>query len=642
MEVKLNHLRSRYLLKYILIPFLLIIPILLFVIPTITFGTGDIRMIKHFSQDEASLVEFAGKTYSKLFVPLEDNVTYPQLFYYLAGTILIPYTFLEGVNYQIIVIGLRSLDLLAALISTVVIYFFCLRFFKSIKVGILSSLLFTTTPIYLGWLTISRPHPLEILFILVTFYYCFKTVAENNIKIINSAIIFSGLATATKFGGLFLIAPLIVTYLYLVFQQPTVNLIESLRKKIRLIYIIASTMLIFTSLIPYFTTKLYLKFQNKFNIFNINNLSEFIHSRNFRLLLLVSISLFLFFLFWSIINFFSNKACKINYYSKNKLCRFLIITDKTLLFLFTVIFVNMLIFLIFNPAYLIFPMDTIKQMGIQFAKTTMSTSLNAGLNKPIIDLAALEWLKMLFGDFLLNKWFGLLFICYFFYEFFYFKINLLKSYNFIVQRSLFWSYIVVLLLFLIIFVFHRADQYLIPITAITGILISFSIFEIPNQIKIKSVKYLIITVLVFLMSLGFYNRTKFLIERFNIKKEHKNDTGVLIGRWLEKNFDSNFRIWTDSDEFYIPLTFKHVSFMYWHEDLDNHIHDIITFEPDLLLITSPYDPLLQNSMKLSNAIKENKLKGFQLVKKFSYEGSYAKQGVYKEIFVFTKNIQGRY
>lgn len=636
MDIGTWQLNKKSFLTNICFPLLLIMPILLLTIPIISLGTDDIRMIKHFNQDEASLVEFAGKTYSKLFVPLEYNVTYPQFFYYLAGVILWPYTFLKGVNYQVIVIGLRCLGLLSASVSVIFIYFFCIKFFKSVSIGILSSLLFSTTPAYLITLLISRPHPLEILFILIVLYFCFSILERPSKNSLFKAVFFSGLATATKFGGLFLIPPLLLTYFYLVNQQSKFELIGSLKPRIKLIYLIVYSMLITSVFIPLFAVKLYLKFQDKFKFFHINNLSEFLSSRNFRLLLFTSIFLFLYFLCWGIINFFSDKFSKIQS-RQNKSNRFLFMLNKMLLFLFYVIFANIAIFLLFNPAYFLFPMSNLKQMCLQFAKTTMGTSLDVGLNRPIFDFGGLLWLKMFFEWWVLGKWFGLLFLVYFFYEVLRFKRNWRGCKIFAIQRGLFWLYSLCLLSFLVIFASHKTHHYLIPISAVVGILISFAIFEIPKQFKFKLIKYPVFLIFSLILCLGFYRRATLLIDRYNIKLGNNNkETGILIGRWLEKNFDNNSKIWKDSTDFYIPPAFKNVSFKYGRDGINYLLNNMQTIDPDILVITNPYDSSLQDAKKIDEAIKEGLLKSFQLVKSFDYEGSYAKEGVYRKVFIYSR------
>lgn len=623
----------------IVIPILLLLPVLLFSLPIITLGTDDLMMIKHFNADEAILIKHAGKIYSKIFTPIEENSIAPQFFNYVAGIVLFSYTFMKGVNHQVIAIGLRELDLLLALISTVFIYFFCIRFFKSILIGILSSLLFSTTPAFLLTLLASRPHPLEILFLFIAFYFCFSVLEKPDKKSLFLAIFFSGLATATKFGGIFMIPTLLVTYMYSIWKSSPYSLNESLKRKAKSIYIISVIIMFCSASIPFIALRLYLKIPEKFLVYKIHNLFEFIHSRSFRLLLLMVASLFLYALLWIIINFLSNKYSTINF-EKNKRIRYLFIVNKSFLFLFYIVLFSLAMLFILNPHYFLFPKETLRYfVRIQLAKMTMGTAFNPGLNKPIFDSGGLIWLKMIFDDYVLNKWFALLFLFYFFYEVYTFRKSRKSCLVFTIQKGLFWLYGLILLLFLVIFVSHKPHHYLIPIATVMGILISFAIFQIPKQFEVKLIRYPLFLIFVLILCFGFYRRTTLLVNHYNIKRSHNNkETGILIGNWLKKNFDNNCKIWTDSHEFYIPPSFKNVSFMYSYEDINNYLDDIDLMDADILLITNAYDSYLQNAAKVNEAIKEGALKSYQLVKSFDYKGHYAKEGVYKKVFVYSKSL----
>ena len=301
---------NNFWIKNVLVPLFLIMPILLFAIPCIPPGTNNLRMIYHFDQDEGSLVEFAGKTYSKGVVPLEYNVTYPQLYYYLAGIFLFPYTLLKGINYQVIIITLRSFNVLIEILTIVFLYFFCLKFFKSIWVGILSCLLLATSPEYLSWLINSRPQLLEILFILVAFYFYFKLVEKYNRGVLLAMIVFTGLATATKFGGIFLLPIAFLTYLYSILKVPILDSIEYLKDRSKIIYTLSALLMVISLSTSIISVLVYLKIPEKFHILGIWSLKEFLHFRNFRILLLVSVILFLFSLLWFVLNLFTDRCFK--------------------------------------------------------------------------------------------------------------------------------------------------------------------------------------------------------------------------------------------------------------------------------------------------------------------------------------------
>lgn len=627
--------RNRFLVN-IVIPFLLVLPILWLVLGTIALGTDNLRMIKHFDVDESTLVEFAGKTYSHIFVPLEDNVTYPQFFYYLAGIVLFPFTLLKGINYQMIAIILRSLNTFAGMLTAIFIYFFCLKFFRSILAGILGSLLFSTIPGYMCWLVNSRPHPLEILFILLVFYFCFRIVEQYRPKFLIGAIIFCGLATATKFGGLFLIPIIWVACLYYIVQLRTPALVNYLKPKIKWVYLYTSGIILILALIPVAAIQLYFKYQNKFYIFGIKNFNDFLHYRNFRLLLLFVGILILGALIWLVINMLAQKFLKNN--SLTEKYRYIFILDKSTLSLFYIFVNNLLIFLLFNPSYFLFPLSTFKRMGIQFAKSTMSTSLDPGLSRPIFDPKGFVWLKMLFEDSMVNVWFGLLVLAYFIYEVIYFRKNWRSSREFVFQRLLLLIYSVFLFIILIIFLSHRPHHYLLPIAMALSILSSFGIIAIIRQAKTNFFRRFLILVFGVVLVLGFYMRFGYLAKLYELKTSMTSmaDTGLLIGEWLKNNFNSNVKIWVDSNEFYIPPEFKNVYSIYVTDAIENNFENIKRIGSDILVITSAYDPFLKNAQKVEQAIKEGRFKGFRLEKVFNYEGPLVKEGWYKTIFVYSK------
>lgn len=632
----MKEINTPFLFKNIFIPLILVLPIICFSFTTLTLGTDNIRMIRHFDIDESGLVGHAAKTYSHFVVPLEDNVTYPQLFYYLAGIAMIPYTQLKGVNYQAIVIALRSLNTLAGIATAILLYFFCLRFFRSYWVGIISSLFFTLNSQYLCWLVNSRCHPLELLFILCVIYFCYAAIEGSDSKSLKLAAIFSGLATATKFGGIFLIPIIWVTELYISIRSKISNLIVFLKPKIKLIYIYATGIIITAIAIPFSVILLYLKFRHKFiKPFGIYTLNDFLHYRNFRLLILVSEILAVTGILWIVINYINNKYIKENLYNIRRK-GFPLFLNKSMLFLFHIILVNILIFLFWNPSYFIYPILTIKRMGLQFAKTTMSTALDPGIKKAIFDPGGFIWLKMLFSNAFLNLWFGLLLGGYFIYELLRLSKSLKNDRDGLFKRSLLFFYSAIVISFLILFVSHRPDHYLLSLVMILGILMSFFLVSVISKPKKFIIRFLLGLVFIPILILGFYKRLGPLTELYELKKWSSGikDTGVLCGKWLENNYPADTKIWLDSNEFYIPPSFYNIHFMYWNDKIERNIKAIKELDPDILVITNAYDSSLKNTQKINTAIKNEELSSFELKKEFQYTGPLSKY--YTKIFVYGK------
>lgn len=632
--------KYRFFAYKFLIPCLLILPVLFFSLPLITKGADNLRMIGHFDPDEASLVEYAGETYSHVFVPLKENAAYPQLFYYVSGIFLFPFTFLHGINHHVITIVLRASNVLYGVATGILIYFLLFRLFKSVWIGIISSLLFTTTPEYLWWLVNARPHPLEILFILMIFYFCLMMVDAYRKKLLIATAIFIGLATATKLGGLFTVPPVLFTCLYSFSKVKTADLKNYLKNKASLIHFICITMLIVSILIPIVSAFLYMRLHEKFFVLGIDNLSEFMHSRDYRLLLAGSLFLFLISFFWFSVNIFSRTAYKDN--AQAEKFKNILVINKSFLTLFLILSTTFLIFIIFTPHYLLYPLKTVKKTGFQFVKSTMSTSLDPGLHKPILDSGGLVWFKMLFDNSIFNSWFGALFLMYALIELFNFRKEWNNNRTSLIKRLILWSYIITLFSILVIFLSHRPHHYLLPIAMTMCILIGYGIVAIAKISPHGPVRSFLIVIVSWLLIAGFYDRSHRITYLYDAKAGKVNaiDTGIVMGEWLKDHYDTNSIIWKDSSNFYIPPEFKKIAFMRHEDDISSYFSQINQLEPDLMVITSRSDKNLTNVRKVEAAIESGALRGFNQVKKFLYTGPLALDntefGAYIYIYIYER------
>ena len=632
---------STFWLKNILIPLFLAIPILCFALPVIPLGTENIEMIRHFDADEGSLIAFAGKTYSQGVIPLEYNVTYPQLFYYLAGVVLFPFTFLKGINHHVIVIALRSFNLIISITTVVFLYFFCLRFFKSIFVGILSSLMLATTPGYISWIINSRPHLLEIAFLLATLYFCFKMADRYQFKYLMFSIIFAGLATATKFGGIFMIPVIWCSYVWGKRSVPVSTLVDDSKSNSRKIAILSSLLMIISILIPIALIFVYPRIAEKLHFFGIKNFNDYLHFRNFRIVLLLMVMLFACSFFWFFLNRFSYKFSR-----DEKLVKkypYMLTLNKSLLVLFCILIGIIFIFFICNPYYLLYPRSTVKEMGFQFAKSTMGTAYDPGLRKPILGASGLIWIRMLFENSLLNIWFGLLLLYYFVFESSKLKKNFISDKTFIFQRILLLIYSIILFLVLVTFLKHRTHHYLLPILITIGILISYAIVETIKYALSNSIKLFLTIILSSFLILGFYNRIISIRHMCEYFMSKPTDTGIAAGKWLENRYDKDVTIWKDTNEFYIPPKFKNIYFMHWQDNIVDHFLNIKNVDPDILIITNELDKSLKNAKEIDSAIQDKTLGPFKLIKRFDYQGPLAftkspkgENGLYPCTFIYEK------
>ena len=166
----------------------------------------------------------------------------------------------------------------------------------------------------------------------------------------------------------------------------TLDYVNSNKKRI---YAAISLTFLASVLIPPLAVLAYSLLKNKFIIFGINSTTDFLHSRNFRLILSVSVLLFLSGCAWLYIHLLCLRA--------SKKAQPLFVLNRSLLVLFYTTISTALLFLALNPSHWVF-VESIKQTGFQIAKSTMGTSFNPGFKRPIFDPAALAWFKTLFDN----------------------------------------------------------------------------------------------------------------------------------------------------------------------------------------------------------------------------------------------------
>lgn len=550
---------SNFWVKSILLPILLIVPVVWFAIPAIPHGTDNIRIIAHFDKDEATLAVFAEKIYSRGLVPMDGaTFSYPQLFYYLGGIILFPYTLLKGIDDQTITIVLRCLNTMSVLLTVIFAYFFVLRFFKSIFAAVLSGMLLATMPEYLWWAVNSRPHPLELLFILIAIYFCFKIVEKYELKLLVGAILFSSLAASTKYGGFFLIPIIWLSCLFDIFKLRMSDLINYLKEKSKTIYFIAS-LIIFSIVSAYLLFGfLFFRLKGLFIKHSINNLGDIIQIKEIRLILAFSLVLLLFGVGWWIINVISNKLSQDVVEAKH---HYLFVLNKGFLVFCGIVAAIIFLFLILNPTYWLFSADTAKTTLLQIVQTTMgSTGLDSVKNRPIFDAESLVWFGRLFDNRILNVFWGILLLFYVLYELLFFKQNWHLNKNSVFQRILLWVYAVSVFLFLFLFVLHKAHHYLLPVGIVSSLLIPFGMVEVVKKIKLISIKILLIVFFCTMVIAGFYMRVNMIIEMRDTKlgKNDRVDAGLLLGRYLENKYTADRVICIDDIATYIPAKFQHV------------------------------------------------------------------------------------
>ncbi len=629
---------SRPIIKDWLLCLLIALPILFILIPMLNLGTDNFNMVRHFDRDESDLIEFAGKTYSHGLIPLEKDIAYPQLFYYASGIFLFPYTLLKGIDYHLIIVYLRSFNLLMVFISLIFTYFFALRFFKSRFAAFLSCLLLATNK-QIFWLAVnSRPHLLSMFFILAAFYCCFKIVEKYQKGVFILAGIFTGLAAATNLFGIFLIPSLSIALFYSFTKEKTADLLTGLKSKFRLIYALSFSLICTAAIIPAFCIFMYFKRTRWFNFIGIYSLQQFLNFRNFKILLLACMLVIAIGILWFVINYFTSVSVRKHTTEDGN--RPLLLFDKSILYSVLLIIGTGLVFLCTNPAYFLFPIQNIKTLLVQLAQTTMGPQLNY-FRRPIFDFNASQWFLMLFDNNVFNVWFGILLLAYALYEIFNFKNNWKRNRDFVMQRILIWVFVLFLFLVLFICVSHRPHHYLLPMVPLLGVLIAFGINETMKWIRITWLRWLCMGIFSGLLLLGFYFRFQGIFEFWRFKKQcNSGEFGMIIGKWLQDKFPRTATIWKDSQDFYIPSYFDNIDYIKAADNITQKYSDIIKINPDILVITSEFDLELKNAQNIEKAINVGVLRNYKKIKIFKYSGPLelgkTDHGKYKEIVIYAR------
>jgi hypothetical protein len=578
-------------IKVLLLPLLLIIPVVWFAAPLIPYGTDNIRLIRHLDLDEAGLIEFAAKIYSQGLVPMDGaHFAYPQLFYYVAGFILFPFTLIKGIDYTTITVVLRLLSSLSIILTIILLYFFSLRFFKSIYAAVLSSALLATMPEYLWWSVNSRPHPLEILFILVTFYFCFRLVEKYDLKHFAGAVIFAALAASVKYGGVFLIPIIWLACLFDIFKMKTTDLINHAKARSRVIYGAAVMLVLFIVSLDIFFGAVITRIWPFLQKLGIKNIAQLVRMKDFQLLIIGSVVLIIFGCVWFYINkLISDKLSKGDV-SSAEINRYLLVINKSILIFVAISSAVILLFAILNPTYWVFPFETFKNFFWQFVAVTIPRSgstWDPGINRQTLDLSGFGiFLSRLFDGRIFSIPFGVIFIFYVLYEVIYFRNNWRSEKVLTFQRMLLLAYVSFLFMVLSLTLVHRPHHYVLPIGVVLTFLIPIGMIKIMEQAKVKWIKTLLIIFFCLLLTYGFYSRLGKINEmrELRLNKINEHDPGIIISKYLELKYKTNIKICTDHVLVYVPPKYPNVYIL--EDDDEIRIRKIKALDPDVLVLMS--------------------------------------------------------
>ncbi len=520
-------------------------------------------MVRYFDQDESVLVEFGMRMYENGLLPVEFPSSYPKFFYYVCGIFLYPYTFFFGPDAQVITITLRIANVLAMVLTVFFINRICIRVFRSPTTGMLSSVLFVFTPAFLHWGINSRPHPFELLLIVLSVYYSLLAVTTREGKTLWVAVILAGLAAGTKLGGLFIIPMIVVVYAHLLYADDSDDRVLRLKPQVGIGNALSALMGILGCSI------LGIVF---YTIFNVQRSSTGITvaeevgwqsaalSSPFNLgvasgLLLVGIGT-LFLLFTKSVgkSYASASIASSRCLNRNSIASLL--AHKGAIFGAKVSLVIAFVFLITNPDFLVYPKEsiwvTIKRLYISSHGTDFQRDQNY-----------LAWLTF----FHRTSCMGLAGVAMVGFYFVLETMHLRSKNHNAHSRDLFCrlallSYPVTLVGFLSLVIQHRPNHYLLPAILFLFILGTDALIRANWKVKrgYKRRLYQGLCALLFLICLG-ERLPEFMENRVRFASRDIDPAISELGPWLTSSYPDSTAIMTDSVKMYIPDSF--INLYYW-------------------------------------------------------------------------------
>ena len=609
--------------------------------PSIFEGIDNPRIIKHFSSDENEIIGFYTTFYKDLFMTPPTIVSYPTFFYYVAGSFLFPYSHAhaDSNNHAAVAVTFRALNTFSIILTIVLLYFLALYFLSSHLLSFISTLLIITTPGYLYWGLNSRPHPFEILLLVTSLILGLSFVKQKKAKPLWWCMVAAGFAFATKYGGMFMIPPIVIFVAWFLWSDPV--LLTSINRRIFRVNTFAGSLIVILALgsigaayfilIPLAAT--ITKIGAALGANGLTGLALF------KAVIICLILLSLFGCCWIALNLYAKRRLQalknLNQgVPKKDLLVLLINCILSFLFIGSLIFCTIFIFT--NPHCLLHPIATARSFfGLGIIEFSFSQQ-GKGLLLEWVDNFA--WFKLLFDKHNLGIS-GIAFLLWYFtYELTRLKENLRNRKTVLLQRLFIWCFIGTNFGFLMFFIKFRAPHYLLLITFMLWLLFFLAIKEHLDSMAQPRVKQIAIAVFSFLVMANLYERMPTFLRYYNFVHTKESDAGLEIGTWLEENYAAKTIIWSDTKEFYIPEKFPTLHAKWWYEDINGHLNSIASINPGLIIISGAYEEEPVSAEKIINAIASGTLKDFRLIKTFNYHGPLTLQkgriGLYRKIYIF--------
>lgn len=601
--------------------------VLTFCLPLVSIGTDSLSMIRYFNQDESVLVEFGIRMYENGLLPVEFPSSYPKFFYYLCGAFLYPFTLLSGPDPQVIAVTFRLANVAAMVLTVFFMNRICVKILRSPVTALISTVLFVSTPVYLHWGINSRPHPFELLLIVLSMYYSLLAVTTRQERALWVAVIWAGLATGTKLGGLFVIPTIVIVYTYLLHLDQSENWISRVKPQVRL----GNTLSVFLGGLGSAIVAAVL-----YTIFNVQRSStgitvaeelgwqNAVFTSPFNLGLVSGLFLagigVLFFLFNRGVSRLDASIATTPGGNLNRGSIICLLCHKATIFGAKVLLAVAFIFLITNPDFLVFPKEsiwvTLKRVYISSHGTDFQRDQNY-----------LAW----FSSFHRTSCMGIAGVAivgfYFLLETMHFfsKEHNTDSRDLFVRLAML-SYPITLVGFLSLVVQHRPYHYLLPAILFLFILGADALVRVNWKMRRgrqRNVFQVSCTILV-LLCVG-ERFPEFLKQRARFSSRSSDPAISELGPWLTSSYPESVEIMTDSVRMYIPDTFTNL--YYWKgirrewgrlPGIRDESYRGIVESPPAVFVRSEFDDLMivGEVPKKDLAYLESK---YALVKRFPYD-----------------------
>ncbi|MFH1386997.1 MAG: glycosyltransferase family 39 protein [bacterium] len=196
-------------------------------LPIILSGVENNRMVAVFNYDEAHYgVGLLNNMFEKK--TLDTNYyTYGSVYFYITVFPLFIYKHFSPLTETVIIIMLRFVSVFFGCLSLFGLYALGKKIFSP-KIGLLASLLFLATPVFLWRATGAHPDATQIYFSIISLYFCCSLSTNFTYWNIFMASVFAGLSFGTKYLGIFFL-PIIwlAGYLSCGQKEELVNLVNN-------------------------------------------------------------------------------------------------------------------------------------------------------------------------------------------------------------------------------------------------------------------------------------------------------------------------------------------------------------------------------------------------------------------------------